>query len=133
MTTPRAVRNNNPLNIRRTADQWEGMASIQVDPAFVRFISPEYGFRAAAKLIKNYQSIYHINTITGLVARWAPEHDDNPTDSYIEYVSQKVGVGPYDAIDFREYLVPILSAMARFESGQAWPREQIAAGVELAA
>ena len=28
--TPRGIRNNNPLNIRRSKDQWRGMAEVQL-------------------------------------------------------------------------------------------------------
>ena len=31
----RGLRNNNPLNIRRSADQWQGMATTQTDKSFV--------------------------------------------------------------------------------------------------
>ena len=44
---PRGFRNNNPLNIRRSKDQWKGLAEAQTDRAFVQFKSLEYGWRAA--------------------------------------------------------------------------------------
>ena len=34
---PRGIRNNNPLNIRRSKDQWKGLAEAQTDRAFVLF------------------------------------------------------------------------------------------------
>ena len=33
----RGLRNNNPLNIRRSADRWEGTATTQTDQSFVQF------------------------------------------------------------------------------------------------
>ena len=36
---PRGIRNHNPLNIRRSKDQWKGMAEVQSDRAFVQFKS----------------------------------------------------------------------------------------------
>ena len=33
MTQPRGLRNNNPLNIRRTGDQWQGLSATQGAPA----------------------------------------------------------------------------------------------------
>lgn len=33
----RGIRNNNPLNIRRSADHWQGMRDEQTDPSFVQF------------------------------------------------------------------------------------------------
>ena len=40
---PRGIRNNNPLNIRRTAkDQWKGLRAQQTDASFCQFDSLEY-------------------------------------------------------------------------------------------
>ncbi len=39
MSLPRGIRNHNPLNIRRSKDQWKGMAEVQNDRAFVQFKS----------------------------------------------------------------------------------------------
>ena len=37
---PRGIRNNNPLNIRRTAkDQWKGLRAQQTDASFCQFDS----------------------------------------------------------------------------------------------
>ena len=33
MSLPRGIRNHNPLNIRRSKDQWKGMAEVQTDRA----------------------------------------------------------------------------------------------------
>ena len=45
---PRGIRNNNPLNIRRTAkDQWKGLRAQQTDASFCQFESLEFGWRAA--------------------------------------------------------------------------------------
>ncbi len=49
--TPRGIRNCNPLNIRRSKDQWKGMAEAQSDRAFVQFKSLEWGWRAAFYLL----------------------------------------------------------------------------------
>ena len=44
---PRGIRNNNPLNIRRTNTVWQGMKEELTDKEFVEFISMAYGYRAA--------------------------------------------------------------------------------------
>ena len=47
MTTPRGIRNLNPLNIRRTSTtQWQGVAEVQRDREFVTFKSMRWGIRA---------------------------------------------------------------------------------------
>ena len=43
----RGLRNCNPLNIRRTADLWQGLAERQPDPEFFTFRSMPWGYRAA--------------------------------------------------------------------------------------
>ena len=50
----RGLRNNNPLNIRRTADRWQGAAATQTDKSFVQFSTMAYGYRAAWKILDNY-------------------------------------------------------------------------------
>ena len=49
---PRGIRNNNPLNIRRTAkDQWKGLRAQQTDASFCQFERLEFGWRAAFYLL----------------------------------------------------------------------------------
>ncbi len=45
--TPRNIRNNNPLNIRRSKDKWQGLDAKQSDSSFFKFESMEMGWRAA--------------------------------------------------------------------------------------
>ena len=54
MKTSRGERNNNPLNIRRSADQWEGACEEQTDKSLVQFKSLAYGYRAAWKVLQSY-------------------------------------------------------------------------------
>ena len=42
---PRGIRNNNPLNIRRSKDQWQGMKKTQSDSSFCQFETFEDGHR----------------------------------------------------------------------------------------
>ena len=50
----RGMRNNNPLNIRHSADHWQGAAAEQQDKSFVQFESMAYGYRAAWKVLDSY-------------------------------------------------------------------------------
>ena len=94
MSIPRGIRNNNPLNIRRTGDKWRGMAEVQTDRAFVQFKSLEYGWRAAFCLLtKTYFARYHLQTIRAIISRWAPESENN-TRAYIQNVSRLTGIAP---------------------------------------
>ncbi len=94
MKTPRGIRNHNPLNIRRSKDQWKGMAEVQTDRAFCQFKSLEYGWRAAFYLLtRTYYHKYRLYTIRGIVSRWAPS-SENDTEAYIANVARLTGIGP---------------------------------------
>ena len=91
--TPRAIRNNNPLNIRRTKDKWFGQMPKQTDPFFVEFSTPTYGFRAAFRLMHTYYFKYQLQTLQAIVRRWAPPSENNTTN-YIDFVAREVNVSP---------------------------------------
>ena len=95
---PRGIRNHNPLNIRRSKDQWKGMAEVQTDRAFVQFKSLEWGWRAAFYLLtRMYCHKYRLYTIRGIISRWAPLCENN-TRAYIENVSRLTGIAPDEPI-----------------------------------
>ena len=89
---PRGIRNNNPLNIRRTKDQWQGLSKTQGDRSFCQFETLEYGWRAAFYLLtRTYYHKYRLYTIRGIVSRWAPPGENN-TEAYIANVSRLTGI-----------------------------------------
>ena len=92
---PRGIRNNNPLNIRRTAkDQWKGLRAQQTDASFCQFESLEYGWRAAFYLLtRTYYHKYRLYTIS----KWAPPQE-NLTATYIANVSRLTGIPPDEPI-----------------------------------
>ena len=95
---PRGIRNNNPLNIRRSKDQWQGLRAVQTDAQFCQFESLEYGWRAAFKLLtRTYYHTYRLFTIRGIVSKWAPANENN-TKAYIANVSKMTGIGPDEPI-----------------------------------
>lgn len=97
--TARGVRNNNPGNIDRNDTKWQGMAANQAsDERFVVFIAPEYGIRALAMTLLAYEHKHGLNTIRGMINRWAPPVENNTT-AYVHVVADKVGVLPDDVID----------------------------------
>lgn len=83
---PRGLRNNNPLNIRKSTSVWRGLSPTQLDSAFCTFTSVEYGARAAIKLIMNYLKRPEINTLRDIINRWAPPSENN-TGSYVNVVA----------------------------------------------
>ena len=95
---PRGIRNCNPLNIRRSKDQWKGMAEAQNDRAFVQFKSLEWGWRAAFYLLtRTYYHKYRLYTIRTIVNRWAPASENN-TKTYVDNVSRLTGIDPDEPI-----------------------------------
>ena len=94
MMLPRGIRNNNPLNIRRNKEQWQGLRAQQTDASFCQFETTEYGWRAAFCLLtRTYYHKYRLYTIRGIVRRWAPANE-NDTETYIAHVSRLTGIGP---------------------------------------
>ena len=94
MAIPRGIRNNNPLNIRRSKDKWKGMKALQSDAQFVQFESLEWGWRAAFYLLtRTYYHKYRLYTIRAIVTKWAPAIENN-TKAYINNVSRLTGIDP---------------------------------------
>lgn len=125
----RGIRNNNPGNIR-AGDQWQGMTGID-GGGFVIFSAPEWGIRAMTVLIRNYRNLYGINTVRGIIARWAPPNENN-TGAYISSVANQVGVGP-DSELTESHIPALLRAIIRHENGsQPYSADLINRGIALA-
>ena len=119
---PRSIRNNNPLNIRRSTDQWKGLAAKQNDPAFFKFESMEMGWRAAFVILtKTYYQKHRLYTIRGIIKRWAPS-SENDTRAYIEKVAQLTGIDPDEPLGvpslYPSRRMALGMAMARVEGGR---------------
>ncbi len=95
---PRGIRNNNPLNIRRSKDKWKGLRAVQADAQFCQFESLEYGWRAAFYLLtRTYYHKYRLYTIRAIISKWAPPCENN-SKAYVENVSRLTGIDPDDPI-----------------------------------
>ena len=81
--TSRGLRNNNPLNIRKSGEPFAGEVPSS-DPAFKQFLSMAYGYRAAFVILGTYLG-RGLNTIEKIVKTWAPPTENN-TESYINNV-----------------------------------------------
>ena len=115
---PRGIRNNNPGNIRRSADAWQGLSDTQTDTAFFQFRAPLYGIRALAKILRNYRDLYGLYTVRGIINRWAPPVENN-TGAYVNAVAGAMGVSADVPLqwDLGE-LRALVGAIIRHENGQ---------------
>ena len=115
---PRGIRNNNPGNIDRN-EKWQGMTENQTDSRFISFESPEWGIRAITQVLRNYEKKYGLNTVEGIINRWAPPVE-NDTGSYINNVAQSIGTSPKAKLDLsdRDVLLPLIKAIIQHENGQ---------------
>ena len=140
----RGTRNNNPLNIRRSADRWEGTRSEQTDPSFVQFETMAYGYRAAWKTLESYWNHFHRMrqpfNVTTIIRRWAPP-TENDTQNYIRTVLLLTGLGgkenlpqPSRGVDIAK-LERLLTAMTTMECGTPFAQvdtQAIREGFDLA-
>lgn len=95
---PRGLRNNNPGNIRRNSDVFQGEKTSS-DREFKQFKSMAYGYRAIFKILFNYYRNYKLDTIRKMITRWAPPEDNNHTEAYIKTVSGYAGIPADDPIN----------------------------------
>jgi hypothetical protein len=133
---PRGIRLNNPGNIKESPGdktQWQGERATDDDPVFEEFVSPEAGIRALARILLGYQRRYGLNTVAGIINRWAPGCE-NDTGSYIAHVAARLGVAPDQAIDLTkaDTMAGLVEAIIRHENGQQpYAREVILAGIAM--
>lgn len=116
----RGIRNNNPGNIRKSAEKWQGLAAEQNDSSFFQFASMPYGIRAIVKILRNYSTKYGLNTVRDIINRWAPPVENN-TSAYVRYVAGMVGVSATDDInlDDAETMFLLVRAIMAQENGRA--------------
>ncbi|WP_270633496.1 structural protein P5 [Parabacteroides goldsteinii] len=128
---PRGLRNNNPGNIRRNSDVFQGEINPSRDKEFKQFKNMAYGYRAMYKILSNYYNKYRLNTIRKMISRWAPENENN-TAAYVSLVSSYSGIGPDDLISFdREQMIRIVAGMSRVENGIETIMSDVIAGWNL--
>lgn len=128
----RGLRNNNPLNIEKSKGMpWVGEIP-STDSRFAQFASMAHGYRAAFKLLYNYQHRYGCRVLADFITRWAPPVE-NQTHAYIRTVARRAGlsdVSEVDTLDERQ-MRRIVSAMSYVENGVEADEEQVAAGWKL--
>ncbi len=130
---------NNPTNMRpgNPPIPWLGLSPVQTDSGFAQFISPDYGYRAAAITMRthatNTRNIPF--TLAKAITIWAPP-EENDTDKYIANVSQWTGIITTDVIDVLNMstMLSLLAAITREEQGRCiYPTALIQHGLTMVA
>ena len=116
---PRGLRNNNPLNVRKSSQSWKGKLVPGSDPAFEQFVSLEYGLRCAFIILRTYIKKYRCDTPSAIIARWAPAVE-NDVKAYVRSVEQITRLNRNQRLKFSEKnaICLLVWAMAYVENGQ---------------
>lgn len=129
----RGIINHNPGNIRRGA-KWDGLALNQTDNEFCQFVDAEHGIRAIAMILISYQSIHGLNTVRGMIGRWAPPNE-NDTRGYAQFVANNSGVGMDDPVSIHDlaFAAKMVPAMISMECAHyQYPPDVVIRGLMLA-
>lgn len=110
---PRGIRNKNPGNIEDNGTAWRGRMGN--DGRFIIFDTPENGIRAIARILNTYQSKYGINTLHGIIHRWAPSHENN-TEAYIQHAEKELKISRHTPIGF-QHLESLIKVIIKHENG----------------
>lgn len=116
--TTRGIKNNNPGNlVIDPKNKWQGLSDVQDDPRFCVFKDAKWGIRALARVLIAYQDKHDLNTVTGIITKFAPP-TENDTASYIKAVAAAVGVEPDAEISVHDYatLRPMIEDIIRHEN-----------------
>jgi len=122
--TIRAVRNNNPGNIR-VGIKWHGLMPPEhmtpeqaAETQFCVFATPADGFRAMAAVLLNYKKLHAITNLRAVIARWAPPSENN-TGAYLTDVCSRMHMGPDDPFPFGtpSSVMALCKAIATHEAG----------------
>ena len=117
---PRGFRNSNPGNIEDGPFARSQPGYVGSDGRFAKFASMEHGTGAMNALLDSYEK-RGVNTIDGVINRWAPSSDGNNTQAYVQNVARQAGLDPSAPItpDKRQ---AIIAAMAQHENGKPLPQ-----------
>jgi hypothetical protein len=117
---PRGIRNNNPGNLTPlpNGQKWDGQTGVDKGGDDT-FASPAAGDRAAGINLQNQQKLHGLNTVQGIIAKYAPQKAGNNTANYTAYVAKALGVRPDQPINLQDpqTLQKFKQAVYQFENG----------------
>ena len=133
----RSVRNNNPGNIRISAEDWVGKIDNPNENAFETFATPELGVRAMTKQLYTYQNRGK-STVRDMIYTWAPPSDNNDSANYAARVAAAMGVDLNSSVDLRNnpaLTAKMINAMIIEEGGSeasAYFASAVNSGISMA-
>jgi hypothetical protein len=92
---PSVVNPNNVGNLRPVGQS----------TGFQQFSSPEEGIKAMDNQLRIYGEKHKINTLRGVISRYAPPSDKNDTEGYIKFVADKTGLKPDQEINLSDPVI----------------------------
>lgn len=118
-----AVKNKNPLNIKKPGDgeAWEGQIGVD-EQGHAVFSSWEYGVRAGAFTLRAYAQIYKVDTIDKLVSRFS-EVKGKQFEVYVLFLCNSLSIDRDEKINLIHRMPDLLRALSRYESGMDLPNE----------
>ena len=116
----RGLQNCNPGNIRQSKVRYKGEVRPSRDSAFKQFESLAWGYRAIFVLLDTYRIRYGLDTIRGMISRWAPP-SENHTETYIRAVADAVGIPAAAPFSTRDTAAAMRSIVVRSRVSSGCP------------
>lgn len=134
----RGIRNNNPLNIRISRNDWLGKVVNNTDGAFEQFSSQEYGLRAAfiniRTIVRRRAASKQATRVRELIHIWAPAADNNNEHYYCKTIADKTGIQPTDKVNLydKNFMCLLVYGMAIVECGTLLNMARISNAYDMA-
>lgn len=121
---------NDMLRGSRSIRNWSGWTAPNHNPGNLRapgqptgfqsFASDDDGIRAMARQLRLYQNRDNLNTVRGIVSKYAPS-SENDTAAYVAAVGKRTGFGADDPINLNDSgtLSKLISAMTKQENSKS--------------
>lgn len=103
------------------------------EPRFAVFRDAHWGFRALGLVLLNYEKLHGLNTIIGIINRWAPP-PENQTEAYIKDVCGRTGFPGDHILDLKDkaVLASLAKAISTHEVGTwAFSDNDLVSGIAL--
>jgi len=103
-----------------------GLTAGPVGGGFKSFATPQAGAQATASLLQTYQDRHGLNTLRGIITRWAPPFENN-TERLIAEAAQQTGFAPDQPLNLHDAatLSAVTAAMIRNEVGIRGPSKDM--------